>query len=149
MSNVHGVLTQRSWQSADLHDVIRSAIQPHGAQGQERFSVQGPPLRLGPKSAVALSMAVHELCTNATKYGALSATAGRVDISWAVEGERLKWQWRERGGPPVVAPVRTGLGSTMIERSLAAQLSGRVTIDYAADGLTCAIDAPLEAIREN
>jgi PAS domain S-box-containing protein len=149
LSNVHGVLTQRSWQSADLHDVIRSAIQPHGAQGQERFSVQGPPLRLGPKSAVALSMAVHELCTNATKYGALSATAGRVDISWAVEGERLKWQWRERGGPPVVAPVRTGLGSTMIERSLAAQLSGRVTIDYAADGLTCAIDAPLEAIREN
>lgn len=148
LSNVHSILTQRSWDSADLHEVIAAALHPHSAAERERFTVQGPALRLGPKSAVALSMAMHELCTNATKYGALATDAGHVDVTWAVKDGRLIWRWRERGGPIVAAPTRKGFGSRMIERSLAAQLSGRVTIDYLPTGLTCAIDAPLDAIRE-
>ena len=149
LSNVHGVLTQRGWDSADLNDVVSSALRPHAALERDRFTVTGPALRLGPKSAVALSMAVHELCTNAIKYGALSAESGHVDIDWREENERLRWQWRERGGPPVAQPSRTGFGSRMIERALATQLSGAVTIDYRASGLVCTIDAPMAAIKES
>ena len=133
LSNVHGVLTQSNWDSAELHDVVSSALRPHDALDRARFTVAGPALRLGPKSAVALSMAVHELCTNAIKYGALSSEAGHVDITWSDADGRLRWQWRERGGPPVTQPTRTGFGSRMIERALAMQLSGKVTIDYQRD----------------
>jgi len=149
LSNVHGVLTQRGWDSADLHDVVSSALRPHAAVDRERFTVAGPALRLGPKSAVALSMAVHELCTNAIKYGALSADSGHVDIDWSDADGRLRWRWRERGGPPVAIPTRTGFGSRMIERALAMQLSGTVTLDYQATGLVCTIDAPMAAIRDS
>ena len=149
LSNVHGVLTQRGWDSADLHDVVSSALRPHVALDREHFTVAGPALRLGPKSAVALSMAVHELCTNAIKYGALSTESGHVDIDWREDDGRLHWQWRERGGPPVAQPARTGFGSRMIERALAMQLSGAVTIDYRTDGLVCTIDAPVAAIKDS
>ena len=130
LGNVHGVLTKRSWDSADLQEVVMMAIRPHSAPGGERFTVEGPMLRLGPKCTVALSMAVHELCTNAIKYGALSAEAGRVDITW--EGRR-------RG-------ACTGAGANAADRwcraaargfrlahdraRACAQLAGRVTIDY-------------------
>jgi PAS domain S-box-containing protein len=149
LGNVHGILTKHSWNSADLQEVVMMAIRPHSAPDRERFTVDGPMLRLGPKSAVSLSMAVHELCTNAIKYGALSVESGRIDISWTIEHGRFHWRWRERGGPVVRPPTRAGFGSRMIERVLAAQLAGRVTIDYEASGVVCEIDAPLEAIREN
>ncbi|MEA2928842.1 MAG: hypothetical protein QOG38_1270 [Hyphomicrobiales bacterium] len=149
LSNVHGILTQQSWDSADLHDVVWSALRPHSAPDRERFTVEGPDLRLGPKSAVALSMAVHELCTNAIKYGALSSDAGHVAVRWEVAGDRLRWQWRESGGPPVATPTRTGFGSRMIERALATQLSGQVAIAYEPAGVVCTIDAPLAAIRDH
>jgi PAS domain S-box-containing protein len=149
LSNVHGILTQQSWDTADLHQVVWSALRPHSAPDRERFTVEGPALRLGPKSAVALSMAVHELCTNAIKYGALSAEAGHVDVRWSVAEERLRWQWRESGGPPAAEPARKGFGSRMIERALAMQLSGRVVIAYEPAGVLCTIDAPLAAIRDH
>jgi len=148
LSNVHSVLTQRSWDSADLHEVIASAIGPHRAEGEERFDIQGPILRLGPKTAVALSMAVHELCTNAIKYGALSMPAGRVEINWSGDHGEFRWMWRERGGPAVAVPTQTGFGSRLIERSLAAQLSAKVRLNYEPTGLVCTIDAPLGAIRD-
>jgi PAS domain S-box-containing protein len=148
LANVHGVLTQKNWDAADLHNVVLAALRPHGAPEGERFTVDGPHLQVGPKCAVAFSMAVHELATNAIKYGALSREAGRVDIAWSAADERFRWQWRERGGPPVSLPQRTGFGSRMIERALALQLSGKVTVDYAPAGLVCTIDAPLSAIRD-
>jgi two-component sensor histidine kinase len=129
--------------------VIASTLRPHDGPARERFTVEGPALRLGPKSTVALSLAVHELATNAIKYGALSVETGRVDIGWDVSDGRLRWRWRERGGPAVAPPARTGFGSRMIERALATQLSGTAAIDYRPDGIVCTIDAPLEAIREN
>jgi PAS domain S-box-containing protein len=149
LSNVHDVLTKRGWDSADLHEVVSSALRPHNMLNPARFTVAGPPLRLGPKSAVALSMAVHELCTNAIKYGALSAESGHVEVSWSDADGRFRWTWRERGGPPVEKPARIGFGSRMIERALALQLSGVATIDYRPAGVVCSIDAPLAAIRDH
>jgi two-component sensor histidine kinase len=149
LGNAHAALSPRNWQNADLAEVIEAAVRPHCAPEDGRLTAEGPQLQLGPKSAVALSMAVHELCTNAVKYGALSAPAGRVDIIWTAQQGRLHWQWRERGGPQVSPPARKGFGSVLVERSLAAQLSGHVSMDYALEGLTCTIDAPLAAVRDN
>ena len=148
LSNVHGILTQQSWDSAELHDIVHSALRAHGALDVQRFSIDGPVMRLTPQSAVALSMAVHELATNAVKYGALSVEAGHVELNWSVADGRFRWSWRERGGPKVVPPKHKGFGSRMIERALALQLSGKVAIDYEPDGVVCTIDAPLEAIRD-
>jgi two-component sensor histidine kinase len=149
LSNVHAVLTQRSWDSADLHEIISAAVGPHRTPENERFEMHGPILRLDPKAAVALSMAVHELCTNATKYGALSAERGRTEIAWSVDQGQFRWVWSERGGPAVAAPKQTGFGSRLIERLLADQLSGQVKMNYERTGLVCTIDAPLNAICEN
>ena len=148
LSNVHAVLTQQRWDSAALHEIVRSALRAHGTPGEQRFTIEGPELQLSPQSAVAVSMAVHELATNAMKYGALSAASGHVDVNWSVVNGRFRWSWRERGGPHVQPPKHKGFGSRMIERALALQLSGNVTIDYAESGLVCAIDAPLEAVRD-
>ena len=149
LGNVHSVLTKQSWDAADLHDVVWAALRPHSAPDRDRFTVEGPNVQVGPKCAVAFSMAVHELATNAIKYGALSAETGHVDIAWSAVDDRFHWQWRERGGPAVTVPDRTGFGSRMIERALALQLSGKATIDYAAAGVVCTIDAPLHAIRDH
>ena len=148
LGNVHSVLTRQSWDAANLDDVVRSALRPHNPPGRERFSIEGPALEVGPKCAVAFSMAVHELATNAIKYGALSSDAGHVHITWSAVDDRFRWAWRERGGPPVVVPSQTGFGSRMIERALALQLSGKVAIDYRPSGLVCTIDAPLAAIHD-
>ncbi len=148
LSNIHSILTQRSWDSADLHELIRSAIRPHDTDGK-RFTVDGPLLRVGPKSAVALSMALHELCTNAVKYGSLSRESGHVDVTWTVADDQLDLRWRERGGPDVQRPTRKGFGSRMIEGALALQLSGTVTIDYDPAGVACTIVTRLDRVREN
>jgi PAS domain S-box-containing protein len=148
LGNIHAVLTQRSWDSADLHEIIMSAIGPHNSTERPRFEVDGPILRLAPQAAVTLSMAVHELCTNAVKYGALSARSGSVAITWSVDDNRFRWRWSERSGPPVVPPAQTGFGSRLIERSLASQLSAEVKISYEPRGLICTIDAPVSAVRD-
>ncbi len=147
LSSAQGILTQRSWDSADLHEILSATIRPHVMSGRDAFKLDGPMLRLGPKSAVTMAMAVHELCTNATKYGALSV-AGSVDVSWTVEDGRFRWRWRERGGPTVVPPLHKGFGSRMIEQVLGAQLSGKVILLYDPNGLSCSIDAPVDFIRE-
>lgn len=148
LGNVHAVLTQRSWDSADLHEIILSAVGPHNPTEGKRFEIDGPILRLAPQAAVTLSMAVHELCTNAAKYGALSVPSGSVEITWSMDKDQFRWHWRERSGPPVVAPTQTGFGSRLIERSLATQLSAEVKIAYEAAGVVCTIDAPLDAVRD-
>ena len=148
LSNVHNVLTDSNWDSADLNEVVQAALRPHRPPGRERFAIAGPSLRLRPKSAVAVSMALHELCTNAIKYGALSVDAGQVSVSWSVEGERFNLSWRERGGPAVAPPRRSGFGTRLIERGLSAELRGTARIDYRLDGVVCTVDAPLAGIRD-
>ena len=96
---------------------------------------------------MALSMAIHELCTNAAKYGALSREGGRIAIEWSVTGSRFTFRWTEEGGPPVSPPSRKEFGSLMIERALAAQ-DGRAHVEYRAEGIVCIIEAPVATVRE-
>lgn len=147
LAEAHDLLTRENWEGADLHDVTARVAEPHG--GSSRFELSGPAIRLSPKTALSLSMALHELATNAVKYGALSTPEGRVRITWGLApdpgAERLDLTWVERGGPPVTAPTSRGFGSRLIERGLAAELSGSANIDFHPDGVVCRIRALLDA----
>ncbi|MDB5457639.1 MAG: histidine kinase, partial [Caulobacter sp.] len=126
LAEAHDVLTRENWESADIQEVARRTAGLHG--GEDRFDLTGPSIRLSPRTALSLSMALHELATNALKYGALSVPAGRVAIDWSVTrdaaGARLSLVWSEHGGPPVTPPTRKGFGSRLVERGLAAELAG-------------------------
>jgi two-component sensor histidine kinase len=146
LSGAHNLLTEENWGGASLERVVGDSIE-HLAGETARFDVEGAPLRLAPRAALALAMALHELGTNAVKYGALSTEAGRVSIVWTKDGDRLRLVWRESGGPPVRSPSRRGFGSRLIERGLAADLGGTATLDFDPAGLSCRIEASLAAIR--
>jgi two-component sensor histidine kinase len=148
LSAAHNLITDTFWMSAPMADLIGAALKPFGCGTDEgRFAVEGPDLRLEPRSAVAFALALHELGTNATKYGALSTPTGQVAIRWRVTsgegGQRLQFFWREAGGPAVAPPKTRGLGSRLIERGLAAELDGTVKLAFPTEGVTCEIDAPL------
>ncbi|MBB4226644.1 PAS domain S-box protein [Rhizobium mongolense] len=146
LAKAHHVLTRESWASANLAEIIADTVKPH-AGGENRFHIEGPDLQLTPSAALAFAMALHELCTNAAKYGALSTDNGHVAIVWAMEGEgderRLILHWAENGGPKVVPPKHKGFGSRLIERALAAELNGEVRVEYPPTGVVCTIDAPM------
>ncbi|WAC64928.1 PAS domain-containing protein [Pseudoxanthomonas sp. SL93] len=147
LAQAHDVLTRQQWEHATLQDIVRTAIAPCLVDDPERFDIEGPDMQLDPQRALALSMALHELCSNATKYGALSARPGRVRIRWraeVVQGRRsLVLSWEEVGGPPVTAPAHRGFGSRLIERGLRHDLGGEVALDFGTAGVTCRITAPL------
>jgi two-component sensor histidine kinase/DNA-binding NarL/FixJ family response regulator len=149
LSSVHNLLTDENWGSAEINDVVQASLSPHLVDGKARIDFAGPPLRLKPKCAVAVSMALHELGTNALKYGALSTETGRVGLGWTTVDGRFRLVWKERDGPPVRPPSRTGFGARLIQQGLSAELSGEVNIDYHPGGVVCTIDSPLEAVREN
>jgi two-component sensor histidine kinase len=145
LSNGHDLITRANWDSAELKDVVAQLLTMHGRQ---RFEIDGPDLRLSPKSALALTLALHELATNAAKYGALSVPTGRVVIKWSIKHETssgLIFRWEEQNGPEVSPPSRRGFGSQLIERVLAGELQGKVQITYDPTGIVCEIDAPLSA----
>jgi PAS domain S-box-containing protein len=144
LAAAHDLLTRESWEGATLDELVREALALYDG-GEARISSEGPPVRLSPKAAVSLVMALHELTTNAAKYGALSVPEGRVSVRWTVDGDCLALDWRESGGPAVEAPEHRGFGSRMIERALAAEMSGRATLDFEPEGLVCRIEASLEA----
>ena len=148
LSNVHGLLTGEHWDSADMHDIVRTSLRPHLGADRVRLAFDGARLRLKPKSVVALSMALHELGTNALKYGALSGDRGQVSLRWSADNGRFRLRWEESGGPPVKRPTSTGFGSRMIERGLSAELQGEARIEFEVSGVVCTIDAPLEAIED-
>ena len=148
LSKTHDVLTRQHWEGAALREVVEQAITAYRGRGQQGFRVSGPDLMLQPKAALALSLALHELATNAVKYGALSSEGGHVRIDWRVTDEprRFHLQWSEVGGPRVEPPQRRGFGSRLVERGLAQDLAGDVRLDFAADGVQCSIDAPLHEV---
>ncbi len=145
----HDVLTRENWESANLTDLIAQACAPYRGHPEEAKKIEavGSELRVPPPMALSLSMALHELSTNALKYGALSVPAGQVVISWktvaASTGQRLILRWEEQGGPPVAAPTRKGFGSRLIQDGLARELNGVVQIVYEPAGVVCTIDVPL------
>lgn len=147
LARAHDVLTEESWEGAELSEVVASALNPYGGKAASHFHIEGPSVRLAPRVALSLVMALHELATNAAKYGALSHSGGRVEIVWEVEehgdARRLRLRWEEKDGPAVVPPQHKGFGSRLIERGLAAELRGNATVTYEAKGVVCTIDALL------
>ena len=142
LSAAHNVLTRQSWEAGTITHIIEEATAPHHA-GDGRLILSGPALDLEPKTAVALGLAMHELATNAVKHGALSDREGRVRITWTAGGGVLRLTWRETGGPPVRAPVRRGFGTRLLEQGLAADLGGRVNLEFLPEGLVCTVEADL------
>lgn len=144
LSNVHNQLTSESWEGADLRRLVPVVLEPHNP-GAGRLRINGPSLRLKPQAALALAMALHELATNALKYGSLSVSDGTLDVDWQVTGvgddRRLNLKWIERGGPRVSPPARKGFGTRLIERSLAFELDSKSGIRFDPEGVICEIDA--------
>jgi two-component sensor histidine kinase len=145
LARVHDLLTQESWESADLRTIVHQALLPFEATGLSRFTVSGPPVRLLPRQVLPLAMAIHELLTNAVKYGALSLPTGHVDIVWdlAEDQKALVLTWRESGGPVVRKPTERGFGTRLIERSLAHELEGVVDIAFEPSGVICTVRVQL------
>ena len=152
LAQAHDVLTRESWDSADLADIVEDAIKAHQGCGQARIRAKGPSIQVEPRVALSLAMALHELATNATKYGALSNESGRVDVGWRVlnqGGTRcLRLRWKESGGPPGAAPTRKGFGSRLIERSLAGELGGEARIAYRPAGVVATVSAPVQILKQ-
>jgi two-component sensor histidine kinase len=148
LSRAHDVLTRENWDGANLREIVAQVVEPYRREEQNRFVSKGPSVWLLPRMALSLAMALQELATNAVKYGALSNDTGRVEIVWSLksrpDGPRLHLRWRETGGPPVEAPRRRGFGSRLIERTLAHDLEGDVSLDFAPGGLVCTVDAPVQ-----
>ena len=148
LAQAHDILIKTSWVSAPIKDVIEGAIAPLQT-GQNRFEVSGPELLLQPKPALAIALAVHELATNALKYGALSNDGGKVRVNWSTSVEDgipgFHFDWTERGGPHVVPPeaAQKGFGTRLIERMLKNDLGGDVVVNFAPDGIVCEVRAPL------
>jgi two-component sensor histidine kinase len=147
LSRAHDVLTRESWEGADLKEVVGRALEPYQIHGERRLRITGQHVRLTPRMSLALAMALHELATNAAKYGALANKTGTINVSWTVQNgaapPRLLLQWVEAGGPPVTPPKRRGFGSRLIERSLAQDLDGQVDIAFAPTGVVCTVDTPI------
>jgi two-component sensor histidine kinase len=147
------LLTEQQWAGASVDAVVRSQVTHVLDTADERFTFEGPEdLMLAPTAAEALGLAIHELATNAAKYGALSSDGGTVSVRWAVRGEagqrRFEIAWRERGGPRVTAPTRTGFGSVLIRRNPEMAMQARVTLDYAPDGIVWQVTAPESVLFE-
>ncbi|MBC8129348.1 MAG: PAS domain S-box protein [Rhizobiaceae bacterium] len=146
LSHAHDILTQTSWTSAPIGAIVAESLATHRGDSAA-VTWSGPDVRLTAKQSLALALALHELATNASKYGALSADDGKVTIVWRIvsrpEGPRLAFEWSEHGGPPVVAPAARGFGSRLIEQSLAIEFGGTVELRYDPDGVRCIIDAPM------
>ncbi len=141
------LLVRSEWQRLDLADLVRSQLEYFGPIGS-RITLSGPPVMVPAAASQALGMALHELATNAAKYGSLSNNSGRVEITWTVEGDDFCMSWRETGGPEVAMPDATGFGTTVLERMTASQLSGDVSIDYAPEGLVWQLRCPQSALHD-
>lgn len=149
LANTHSLLTEALWQTAPLREILEKELIPYNDAKGERIELEGPDVKLPSEIAVPIGMAVHELTTNAAKYGALSVRTGRVSVMWSEHGEgddrRLSLSWVERGGPRVAQPARQGFGSRLLHRVLTTQLNAEVKVDYDPTGLRVSIDAPIKA----
>jgi PAS domain S-box-containing protein len=142
------ILVHNEWTRVDLSDLVAGQL-AHFEAVANRVHVSGPPILLPPAAAQALGMAVHELATNAAKYGSLSKEDGQVDISWEVKNERFRIAWRERGGPPVAPPERKGFGTTVLQKMAASALSGDVSLDYSPEGFVWELACPMASLQES
>lgn len=145
LSRAHDVLTRESWAHTRLSVVVEEAARLHNIES--RFKTDGPEILLGPKAALSLSLLLHELGTNAVKYGALSVPDGRVSLSWTTSGDELILDWKESGGPPAVRPRREGLGSRLIKAGLSG--TANAELSYDVSGFRAVFRAPLDHLTGN
>jgi PAS domain S-box-containing protein len=136
------LLIRNDWQGVDVEDLVRAQLAHFLDLVGSRIVVDGPLLRLNPASAQAIGLALHELATNAGKYGALSTDSGRVDVSWGTVGDTFTMSWSERHGPLISAPKRRGFGTTVVEAMAKHSLDGAVDLDYASSGLIWRLVCP-------
>ncbi|AYD01585.1 HWE histidine kinase domain-containing protein [Neorhizobium sp. NCHU2750] len=147
MADAHALLFETNWSQAELVEVVRRTLAPYVQGKGERFrTTPGPLVMLNPKAALAFSMVINELTTNAVKYGALAHDAGYVKVGWTVVDGVVTLEWTEVDGPAVVPPEEEGFGTTLIQRSINYELQGEVEMDYAETGLTCTIRFPISAV---
>lgn len=148
LAQTHGRLAESNWCGVSFETILRDELAPYRRDDGANTRLSGPAISLSPKLALTLGMAIHELTTNAAKYGALSTECGRVEVVWHIDqARRLRINWSEIGGPPVEAPSRSGFGRLLLERVVASDLDGAVRLTFAADGLRCEIDVPFEHQR--
>jgi two-component sensor histidine kinase/DNA-binding response OmpR family regulator len=147
LGRAHDLLLQARWANADLAGTIRGATEPYDSGGRGRFSISGPDIKITSGAVIALAMTLNELCTNTTKFGALSVPGGSIDIAWVVDEaeQRLQMTWSEKGGPAVSAPSRQSFGTRLIG-SLGQQLKGQVKLAYAPTGFVYALDVPMTSL---
>jgi two-component sensor histidine kinase len=143
LANVHSLFAKSRWTGAELGSLIKQELLPYSREGQMRTQIGGPTVMLKPDVAQAMAVALHELATNAAKYGALSATKGQVHIEWSlVEDGQLTLRWTEVGGPPISPPTRKGFGTHVMEAMIRGHVGGDVRLDWHTEGLECKIALP-------
>ena len=148
LGRAHDLLLQARWTSASLEHIVRGATEPYDSESERKFSIEGPDLKITAGAVIALAMTLNELCTNTTKFGALSAPTGRIAIVWTIDenSKRLHLTWSETGGPEVHAPTRQSFGTRLIE-TLGKQLKGTVEMSYHPTGFVYALDVPLNSLK--
>jgi two-component sensor histidine kinase len=149
LGRVHDLLLRTSWGGAMLPELLKTAVEPYDTPGRGQFRIQPTAIRINPVAALPLVMTVNELCTNATKHGALTTPGGRVDIETKVAhgSGTFHFKWSEKGGPAVSEPARRGFGMLLIEKGFAEQFSGATRMQFKPSGVVCEIDVPLAAIQ--
>jgi two-component sensor histidine kinase len=147
LGHTHDLLSEAGWTEAGLRDVILTELAPHSAGDRANVTVNGPPVLLKPQAALLLALVMHELATNAGKYGALSAPGGRIQVDWIITGDnplRLELTWRERGGPKIESFSKHGFGTELVERGIRFELQGEAKLEAADGGLDCRIIIPAD-----
>ena len=144
LAKVHTLFVESRWTGAELHSLVTQELSPYRGENEARVRIDGPAVMLEPNTAQTIAISLHELATNAAKYGSLSAAGGHVEIAWSRTGDgRLGLRWTESGGPPVTPPTHRGFGTRIMEKVLRGQLGGEVRLDWCDQGLTCEITLPL------
>ena len=148
-AGTHDLLVVGGWRGVDIRDLVRAQLLPFIAADETRVSAKGPDLILNPKGAEQLGLALHELATNAAKYGALLGPHGRVHVAWQLEaeGSALRFSWKECDGPPVTTPERKGFGHIVLTAAVPASLDGRAGLEFPREGATWILVAPIEQLR--
>lgn len=144
LAHAQDILTQGATSSADLKQIVESSLDIHD-KTKKRFIISGPPVSLSPPTALSMALALHELSTNAVKYGALSSKNGIVEINWTINKDEFRFSWREKGGPTVSQPTKLSFGSKLIKRLLPARFNGHAELDYAPEGFSFELTAPRTA----
>lgn len=149
LSATHDLLSQSDWNNAPMDEIVRSELAPYMDEIDNQVELRGPEISLAPNDALSLGLAIHELATNAAKYGALSVPGGRVFVTWHLpRPDVAEVHWREEGGPPVEAPPKRGFGRDLIEKIVAHELRSEVQLEFKREGVECRLQVPVRRLSE-